>query len=288
MPRQTRFRRRALKAAGLVSLLLVALLAYSLLRGGDEESPLNPIAAAAERTQSRPGARYTMEADYTSEALEGPMTATGHGAFNSVSGLGEAQMKLNVPGLGRVGFEMVNDEESIYMRSDNPALMPFPDGKEWMKVDPFLGVSQNELMFGGDPESSLQMLAVVGGDVHELGEETVRGRETRRYRTSFRFTQVAEVLREKGNAELADLYEKMGELNPDPTMTEVWVDDKEVLRRMRLVMELPVEGQPPLTMDMQMEFFDYGAEPEVKLPDEDDVFDATPILEEKLEETETD
>lgn len=284
MNRQTRSSRRALLAAGLVSVLLIALVAYALLQG-DEENPLNPIAAAAERTQTEPGARYTMEADYTSEALKGPMTATGSGAYNSVTGMGEAQMELDVPGLGPAEFEMVTDDNSVFMRSDNEAMMPLPDGKEWMQIDPLLGASQNELMIGGDPESSLQMLAALSGDVRELGQETVRGRETERYRTSFRLADVAEALREEGKTELAELNEKLGELNPSPTIAEVWVDDEEVLRRMRLVMQLPIEGQPPMTMDMRMDFFDYGAEPEVTLPDEDVVFDATPILEEELEKT---
>lgn len=281
---QTRFRRRALQAAGLASILLIALLAYTLLKG-DEGSPLNPIAAAAERTQTQPGARFTMEAGYTSDALEEPMSADGRGAYNSQTGLGEAQMWMGVPGLGAVEFEIVNDETSFFMRSDNEKVMPLPGGKEWMKLEPFLGASQSELMMGSDPSSSLQVLAAVSGDVREVGQETVRGVETSRYRTSFRLADVAEVLREEGKAEMADLYEQYGELNPAPTIAEAWIDDEEMLRRMRMIMEMPIEDQPTMTMDMRMEFFDFGARPEVTLPDEDVVFDATPILEEELEET---
>ena len=197
-------------------------------------------------------------------------------------------MQLDVPGLGPAEFEMVTDDNSVFMRSDNEAMMPLPDGKEWMQIDPLLGASQNELMIGGDPESSLKMLAAIGGDVREMGPETVNGRETERYRTSFRLTDVAEALREEGKTEMADLYEKYGKLNPGATMVEAWIDDEEVLRRMHLVMDVPVEGQATMTANMRMDFFDYGAEPEVSLPDEDVVFDATPIIEEKLEETESD
>lgn len=285
--RQTPIRRRALQVAGLVSLLLVALLAYSFLQSG-EESPLNPIAAAAERAQTQPGARFTVKASYSSDALEVPLTARGRGAYNSVTGLGEAQMWMDVPHLGPAEIEMVNDDSSFFMRSDREELLPLPDGKEWMKVKPFLGGSQNELMLGSDPESTLQVLAAISGDVRERGQETVRGKATERYRTSFRLTDVAEVLREEGKDEMADLYEKYGKLNPGPTVAEAWIDEEEVLRRMRMVMELPIEDQPTMTMDMQMEFFDFGARPEVTLPEGDAVFDATPFLEEELEEVEGD
>jgi hypothetical protein len=266
---------------------LVALLAYSFLQSG-EESPLNPIAAAAERAQTQPGARFTVKASYSSDALEVPLTARGRGAYNSVTGLGEAQMWMDVPHLGPAEIEMVNDDSSFFMRSDREELLPLPDGKEWMKVKPFLGGSQNELMLGSDPESTLQVLAAISGDVRERGQETVRGKATERYRTSFRLTDVAEVLREEGKDEMADLYEKYGKLNPGPTVAEAWIDEEEVLRRMRMVMELPIEDQPTMTMDMQMEFFDFGARPEVTLPEGDAVFDATPFLEEELEEVEGD
>jgi hypothetical protein len=284
---QTRFRRRALQAVGLVSLLLVALLAYTLLQG-DEKSPLNPIAAAAEQTQTYLGARYTMEGQSTSEALKAPISGEGRGAYNTVTGRGELKFWLDVPGLGEVEYETVNDEGELFVRSDNEVLMPLPDGKDWMKLEPFLGGSQTELMVGNDPDSTLQMLAAFSGDVRELGQETVDGRETERYRASFHLTDIAKALREDGKTEMAELYEKYGELNPNPTMVEAWIDDEEVLRQMRIVAKVPVEHQPPVTTDMTMEFFDYGAEPEVTLPDEDVVFDATPILEEKLEETEGD
>jgi hypothetical protein len=36
---------------------------------------------------------------------------------------------------------------------------------------------------------------------------------------------------------------------------------------MRFVMPMPGEpGQPPMTVDMRMEFFAYGAEPEIRVP----------------------
>jgi hypothetical protein len=278
--------RRLLQGAGFLSLLLIAVLANSFLQSS-EENPLNPIAAAAERTQSEPGARYTMRARYTSSALPEPMTARGRGAYNSVTGLGEAQLQLDTPGLGWVEIESVNDEVTFYMRSDNEALLALPDGKEWMKVEPLLGASQDEVMIGSDAGSQLEMLGAVS-NVQKVGQERVGGKQTERYRATIVLSDFADALREEGKNDLADLYEKYAALSPATQTTEAWIDDQGILRRMRMVMQLPLEDQPAMKMDLRMEFFDIGAEPAIALPDESQVFDATPLLEEQLDAVGTD
>ena len=59
-------------AAGL-GLLLIAVIANALLHGGGEK--INPVAAAAERTQQTSGARLAIEAIYSSAKLPQPVTA---------------------------------------------------------------------------------------------------------------------------------------------------------------------------------------------------------------------
>lgn len=58
--------RRLLQVAGVLSVLLIAVVANAFLHSG--ENPLNPMAAAAEQTQSEPGARFTTKALYSSAA----------------------------------------------------------------------------------------------------------------------------------------------------------------------------------------------------------------------------
>jgi hypothetical protein len=279
--------RRLLQGAGFLSFLLIAVLANSFLQSS-EENPLNPIAAAAERTQTEPGARFTMTARYTSTELPRPMVAHGGGAYNSDTGLSEAELSLASPELGRLEIEMVGDETSFYMRG-NEAMGPLPDGKEWMKIDPSLGTGEEELMVAsGDADGSLQMLGSITGGVRQLGPEQVRGQVTQRYRATFSLADVAAYMREEGDDGLAGLYEKHAALNPADQTVEVWIDDREIVRRMRTVMQLPSESGPALRMDMRMELFDIGAEPTIALPDESQVFDATPLLEEQLDAAETD
>lgn len=271
--------RRLLQAAGFLSFLLVAVLANSFLQSS-EENPLNPVAAAAERTQAEPGARFAMKALYTSPELPRPMTASGHGAYSSETGRSAMTMTMDLPQVGPATMEMIGDGTTMYMRMDK-VLGQLPGGKEWIEVNPFGGVSEEELMVGGggDAESSLQMLSATGG-VEEMGREKVRGVATQRYRATLDLTAVSEVLRDEDKDELADQFDEYVAMGPGAPTVEVSIDAKEIVRRFRMVMEMPAtDGDPSMTMDMRMELFGFGAEPEIELPDPSRVLDATALQE---------
>ncbi|HKH64585.1 MAG TPA: hypothetical protein VKA35_03910 [Solirubrobacterales bacterium] len=265
-----------------LSLLLILVVVNSFVNGG--EASLNPIAVAAERTESAPGARFTMKASYTGAGLAQPVVAHGKGARNSQTGRSRAVMSVEVPQAPtEIHVESIGDGTSIYMRSSTLG-SKLPEGKEWMRVEPFLGHSESEAVLGGsDADSSLQMLGSTG-DVERVGTEQVRGTSTTRYRAVVDLDNYADALRGEDKDELADLYEKYSELAPDPAEVEVWVDSHKILRRLRMVMEIPTRpGGPTLTMDMRMDFFDFGARPRIELPDPASVYDATPTLERELD-----
>ncbi|HEU4739942.1 MAG TPA: hypothetical protein VFS54_12805 [Solirubrobacterales bacterium] len=266
----------------LLFLLLVLVLVNSLLHREEEPLDLNPVAAAAERTREEPGARFTMEATYTSTALPRPMSAHGGGAYNSETGLSEARLTMDSPIAGRIEIEAVGDGTSFYMRG-NPISSELPGGKEWMKVEPFLGHSQEEAMLGSDAASSLQMLSSASG-VQRVGREKVRGVPTRRFRAEVGLDEYGALLREEGKDDLAEQYEEYATLMPTPPLVEVWIDSQGIVRRNRMVMTMPTEpGQPSLQMDMRMDLYDFGAQPAIQLPDDSAVFDMTPVVEEQLD-----
>jgi hypothetical protein len=281
--------RRALQLAGLLSLLLVAVIVHSLLdQGGESPFNPNPIAAAAERTQEAPGARYSMTATYTSTALPEPMVAHGRGAYNSETERSSATLELNSPLAGEISMEAVGDGTSFYMRGSK-ITAGLPEGKEWLEVQPFLGQSSQDAMVGGtNANESLQMLSSVSGNVRLVGHEEVRGVPTRRYRAEIGMSEYAQLLSEEGKDELAEEYEKLATLMPQPVVSEVSIDRHELVRRMREVMTLPTEpGKPPVTTDTRIELYDFGAQPDIQLPDSSQVFDATPFLREKLDSIES-
>jgi hypothetical protein len=267
---------------GVLSLLLILVVANSFFHSG--ENPLNPIAAAAERTQSQPGARFTLRAVYTSDSLPRPMIARGAGAYNTESGLSEANLRVDSPTKGWIAVQSISDGTSIYMGGSAFA-GELPDGKEWMKIEPFLGHSQEELVLSGSgADESLGTLSNVPGDAERLGREKIRGVPTQRYRTQVSFDDYSQLLRQEGKDELADQIDKYGTLYATSPVVEGWIDAKGILRRTRMVMTIPVPpGQPALTMDMTTELFDIGAHPAIVVPDSSDVFDATPMLREQLD-----
>lgn len=276
---------KLMTAVRFLSLLLVLVVANSFLHS--EENPLNPIAAAAERTQTEPGARYTMKAIYTSPELPRPMVGHGHGAYNSETGLEEAWLELNVPKVGRVTVEAVSDGTTLYMRG-NAIENELPPDKEWLAMQPLLGQSEQSVMSGAGADSSLQMLESVSGGVQQVGSEKVRGVPTRRFRASVTLNDIAGALRDRGEDDLADLYAKYATLMPEPITFEVSIDRKGLVRRNRMVMVLPTEpGAPTLTMDMRMQLFDFGARPKIELPNSERVFDTTPMLEAQLDAIES-
>ncbi len=267
---------------GLLSLLLILVVANSFFHS--EENPLNPIAAAAERTQSQPGARFTMRAVYTSASLPRPMVARGEGAYNTETGLSEANLRVDSPTKGWITVESVGDGTSFYMGGSAFA-GELPDDKEWMKIEPFLGHSQDELVLSGNgADESLGALSSASGSAERLGREQVHSVPTQHYRTQVSFDDYSGMLRDEGKDEIADQVEKYGTLYATPPLVEGWVDNKGILRRMRMVMTIPVPAaRPSLKMDMTTNLFDIGAHPQIDLPDASRVFDATPMLREQLD-----
>jgi len=265
-----------------LALLLLLVVANSFVNGG--EAALNPIAVAAERIEEQPGARFAMTAIYTAPGLTQSLVAHGKGARNSQTGRSRAVLSVNVPQTStKIDVESIGDGTSIYMRG-SAVSSELPQGKEWVQIQPFLGHSESEAMLGGsDTDSSLQMLGSAG-DVEEVGTERLNGVSTTRYHAVVDFDDYADALRDEGKDEMADLYEKYDEIAPDPVEIEAWVDDRKILRRSRMVMEIPSQpGAPTLTMDMRMDFYDFGARPRIELPDPGRVYDATPTLERELD-----
>jgi hypothetical protein len=122
------------------------------------------------------------------------------------------------------------------------------------------------------------MLRAASGTVVEMRPERVRGALTSHYRGTIDFDYYAGILRDEGEDEAADVLD---DLESGATgSVEAWIDRRGILRKARVVTSVPPEsGAPPATMDMQMELYDFGAEPQVRLPDPASVVDITGLAE---------
>jgi hypothetical protein len=272
-------RRRLVQALIGLLILIGAFAVFAWQQGGDsgEGGPLNAIAQAAERTQNEPGGRAEMRAVVSSPAQTAPQTMTGQVVFDAE---GRSRMVITAPRSEKgdpVKMQAVTDGTLMYMRSSQFGSLP--DGKNWMALDLTLGEVDSPLPAGVDAQGELALLERATGKVQKLGEEDVRGVLTTHYRGTIGISENAELLRAEGADELASYLERKG----SPILVEAWIDAEGLIRRVRVVQSQSSEkDEGPTTMDMRMDFFDFGIDPEIDVPDSSEVFDATALTRERL------
>jgi hypothetical protein len=245
-----------------VLVILVAL--NAILRGG-EDNPFNPnpVAAAAERAQAETGARMAMTAAYRLPTGQS-MTMDGDGAYDNRTRRAQFSMRLLAPApVGSMTMDVVASEERAYLRSSLFAGQ-LPTGKEWVAVEPGSDASGEGSMPGStDPREQLEMLQSIGGRIETLGQQSVRGATTTHYRGTIDLGRYADLLRDEDQGEAADLFDQTG----GAASAEAWIDRAGRLRQMRMILSLsPAPGSAPMTMDMTIELYDFGATPEISLP----------------------
>lgn len=271
--------RRALQAAGILSLLLILVVVNSLLNGGESPFDPNPVAAAAERTAEAPGMRMRMTMQLKTESSP-PVTITGEGVYNGESNLAEISYEGAAPQGGRLIFDAILGDEGWYFRY--PRLTgKMPEGKEWLKLEGFPGQKDISTPGVASPDESLEMLRGAGS-VERLGRAEIGQEATTRYRVTQTPAEIAQVLRSEGKDELAEALESASSQLTGPVRSEVFIGDDEMMHRMRMQSTSLADGKLVRT-ELRMDFSDFGIKPNIQVPDDSRVYDLTPLLEEKLE-----
>ena len=255
----------------MLSVLLALVLVNSFVNGGGsspaaqanaERPVVNPVANAAERLEKFSGGRMSLYIVYSSPLLPGPLAASGLGAYNEETGRSRIALDMKNPLTGQpMHIVQISDGDVEYDGGDIVA-EKLPPGKAWVRTEK--GEEDDDSL---SLEDSMEML-----DSPErfklVGRESINGKMTRHYRGEVRIDDLVDFLRERGKDEKADAYEAIEDAAPTEISAEGWVDGKNLLRRLRMVIPMPGEaGEPPMTVDMRMDFFDYGAKPDIPLPD---------------------
>jgi hypothetical protein len=273
--------RRLLQAAGVLSLLLILVVLNSLLdTGGESPFNPNPVAAAAERTAAVPGMRMKMTMTIDTEAA-GPTTIVGKGAYNGESNLAEIAYSASSPQGEQLDFDAVLGEDAWYFRYPQFAAQ-MPEGKEWVKLEGFPGQKEMSAPGVGSPDESLQMLRVTGA-VQRLGQAKIGKTQTTHYRVTMTAAGIVNGLRSQGKDELAEQVESSAAEMVGPVHAEVFVTKAGMLRRMQLVSATLADGHA-VTTTIQADLFDFGIKPDVRIPEDSQVLDISPLLESKLDE----
>jgi len=273
--------RRLLQVAGGLSVLLIAVVVFAWQHGSDEAS-LNPIAEAAAHTEHANGARMTVQYAYTYPNLPRSIPASGEGVYNGRTGRSQLSVSVPIPNHD-FKMEAVGDSRTVYLRSDI-FKGGLPPGDEWMGIQVGLANSAETSAAGSsDLKAQLGQLRAVSGNVEALGQAEVRGVETTGYRSSFDLADYASYLRRQDSAVAARQYERVAETVPTTNEVEVWVDADDFIRQVRIkTTYLKPKRFQPRTMDMTIEYFDFGVTPEIHLPKPSTVFDATPVTRAEL------
>lgn len=260
--------------------ILVALLAFFALQQGDGSGgggPLNAIAEAAAKTQTAGGGRAVIRGIIKDQERSKAIILTGRLVYNG-DWVSRGTMTATDPDSNQpVRLDFLQDGTMMYMRSSKFGTLP--EGREWVGLDLTLGEDlDTPVPAGGDAQGELELLEKATGGVEKVGREEVRGVPTTRYRSRLGVAESAKRLREAGAEDTPAIVEERG----SPLQLEAWIDAKGLVRRMRVFQVRPAPGEEK-TIDMRTDFFDFGFEPEIEVPESGEVFDATSVAKEELE-----
>ena len=263
--------------------------AVLLLSGGKDTVPVSTVAQAAEATSTAGGFKLTIDGSFEVPALGRKVPLKGSGAVDPKTRRGRLAFDSAGPMAAAGGadgrIEQIFEGDVIYMKM--PALAQRLGGKKkWLRVDikaagRALGVDPTQLgqLGSNDPRQMLDQIRAVSGEVEELGSEKVRGVDTTHYRASVDMRKYPDRLppaqREQARVTIEKLIDQTGS---STYPMELWIDDEELVRRVRIAYDFEVPGQDDKAdFAMTMEFFDFGTPIDVTPPPAKDVQDLTDL-----------
>jgi hypothetical protein len=262
--------------------------------GGSDNSaksalPLDPVAAAATKTQNAGAARIRFSVAIGGPELQGQMVRLrGAGAidgsstemsFRLASLLG--QMGIPAAAKAKLGHGVL---KAIALQENGDYVMymdlgflssQIPGGKKWIKLDFSKLGEQNgfgDLLSGNqfEPSDLLSLLKSEGATVDKLGQATVDGSATTHYRATI---DLAKALQSRGVTSplLSAVAGKMKDISED-----VWIGRNGLVRRIRASYGFTEAGQH-VSFAMSMDIYDYGAHITIAAPPSSEVFDGTQL-----------
>jgi hypothetical protein len=231
--------------------LIVALLSLAGCGGSSNQTVSgDPVAAAADATAKQPSEKVGLDAkvDLSGQSVK----LGGNGAF-SKRGDGRLHLVVSIGSFGPGSLDEVFDGNTVWLRT--ALLTSTLRGKHWIKLDltkpaQVLGFDLNALA-GQAPSEALEALGR-RGTVTKVGTDTLDGVQTTHYRK-----------------ELSGSYRS----------ADAWVDDKGLVRRLKLDYDAKVDptstqgAHTVLTMDLS----DFGTPVSAPPPPAADVVDSSEV-----------
>jgi hypothetical protein len=269
-----------------LSLALLLLLVPLAAACSNDTLSVDPVARAAETTSKADTMHLSMRMRIAAPATA-PMTMTAEGAFDNTAKRGSMTLDMSdfarqIPEGNALADPSLWRGEEVFDFSRSPVLymrFPFmtkalPGSKPWIRVDMQQLGKRVGLDFGAlvqsnqsNPAQQLDYLRSVGGDLKDLGQETVGGVETTHYRGTVDLDKYEKLVprdqRESVRKTIEQLQQTMGGRSTYPV--DVWVDSSDRVRRMAFDMTSNTP-QGTVTTSMQIDLSDFGAPVDVQLP----------------------
>lgn len=267
-------------------MLMAVLPAVVLAAACSSASPAERVVEAAGKTVEEGTARISQRVEMTppagAEETETVVTtATGSVNFDDAEGT------MTVSAGGKQ-FEVVFQGATIYEHLPELAAAA---GKEWVRIDldtigeavGVEGLGELVQSQSNDPAATLQYLRGATDSVKKVGTETIRGQRTTWYEATVDIVKAAAGAPDRQRETFLQAKELFG---LDKIPTDVWLDNEGRVRRLKQTIaysaaagskRLPA-GSLPQSMEITVEFYDFGAPVSVKLPPPGEVADYAEIL----------
>ena len=272
-------------------LAIVAIAVVSSGCGGGSALALDPVAAAATKTQQAGAAHIRFVLQLSGPRLNGGKVVRiqGTGAVDGTS----AELTTNMGSiLQQAGLdagtnastrEIVLEQNGDYVLYIQPGALAsqLPTGKHWIelnvsKLGKAAGIDLGQLMSGSQisPADLLSMLKAEGAKIHKLGPTTVGGTAATHYRVT---VDLAKALQAQGLTNpMLDLMAAKAPTVP----VDVWIGHDGLVHRLHVSY-----GAEQSRMGLTMDMYDYGAHVTIAAPPSSDVYDATQLAQQGMSGT---
>jgi predicted small secreted protein len=247
--------------------------------GDVDEDALERIADAAQNTIDEGTARFTIEIETAGTAGQDgtqPVTVEGEEDFDAE--------------LRRMTFEGPQGELDMIVEGTTMYIeLPATEDEQWLRLE-LEELVQGEAGFGGpggvpsqNPRDNLEILSAAARDAQEAGEEDVDGETTTRYDLVIDLDQAADTAEPDTEEALERMRAQTGVQTFDMS---VWVDEDDRIRRISYTLDLgqaqveetteegEVEADPQGEITVTVDYFDFGGDVNIEVPDDDQVIDA--------------
>jgi hypothetical protein len=187
-------------------------------------------------------------------------------------------------------MRMLMDEGIVFMQS--PMFPNVPT--DWVRIDPSKLTPEQAAQIGGfgagttDPAAYAGLFAGVF-DVKAAGEEEIGGVSTVHYQGTIDLSKVMQNFGDVMGEDVDEATRKQLEAAVDQFETlgiddriplDIWIDEEDLPRRMKISMDFGdlVPGSDAATMDMTVDYSEFGERVEVTVPPESQVTDLTDVI----------